>query len=189
MFGGGNKGWQTLCLHGPGGGCDCLLQTKRPKVEESLDELSFQRSACSAAQQGNVAKLQKILNKNPEAVHSDGAQDTTGYSPLHYAARAGHLEAVRILIASGANVNAATRAGRATPLMRAAHMGHSDVVRELISAGADGMLQDADHECAFHKAAAQGHTEVCNILAGSFPGCLDLRDKHGRKANEKGTRA
>eukprot|EP00983_Pelagomonas_calceolata_P033432 1047219-Pelagomonas_calceolata.AAC.1 len=54
----------------------CRLQFSPPFNDCSpvLCACSFQRSACSAAQQGNVAKLQKILNKNPEAVHSDGAQ-------------------------------------------------------------------------------------------------------------------
>lgn len=46
----------------------------------------------------------------------------------HYAARNGKLEACRILVSHGANVNAKTRAGGATSLMRAVMRNHLDVV-------------------------------------------------------------
>lgn len=51
------------------------------------------------------------------------ATDKMGYTPLHYAARNGHLEACEILLRSGANVNAVTTSGGVTSLMRAAIMG------------------------------------------------------------------
>ena len=59
-------------------------------------------SACTAAQTGQVEKLRKIITTRPEAVHSDGTADGgSGYTPLHYAARGGHVEAVKLLIGAG----------------------------------------------------------------------------------------
>ena len=105
------------------GDCQCY---KRPvAVAQSLEELDYLKSACAAAQQGNLAKLNSILDKHPHAVNSDGAGgeaealssllslsllaaaqfDATagdsGYTPLHYAARGGHLEIAMLLLSKG----------------------------------------------------------------------------------------
>lgn len=50
-------------------------------------------------------------------------RDNFGYTALHYAARQNHADAVRILLAAGATVDAATYAGSVTALHRAASMG------------------------------------------------------------------
>ena len=66
---------------------------------------------------GNIDKLQQITQRRPHCVHEDGAEGTaaciqephnhttytgtSGYTPLHYAARAGQLDAARLLLASG----------------------------------------------------------------------------------------
>jgi hypothetical protein len=92
------------------GFCNCAA---RPSgLAETLDELSFQRSACSAAQLGQVDKLARILQRNPSAVHSDGGAGSSGYTPLHYAARAGHVQAIELLLAHGGGRQ---RAPRCTP--------------------------------------------------------------------------
>src|SRR5262245_35542407 len=52
------------------------------------------------------------------------------------AAKRGDAEAVKSLLAKGANVNAKTRYDQ-TPLMFAAEKGHLEIVRILIEAGAD----------------------------------------------------
>ena len=102
-----------------GGDCQCY---KRPvAVAQSLEELEYLKSACAAAQQGNLAKLSSILDKHPHAVNSDGAEGKletlssfcqrqviltptaggSGYTPLHYAARGGHLEVAKLLLSKG----------------------------------------------------------------------------------------
>jgi hypothetical protein len=60
-----------------------------------------------------------------------------GSTPLHTAARMGHLALVRCLVeVLGANVNEA-RKDRATPLMLAARMQHKKVITYLLKHGAD----------------------------------------------------
>lgn len=51
------------------------------------------------------------------------ATDKMGYTPLHYATRNGHLDACKMLLGAGANVNAVTTSGHVTSLMRASTMG------------------------------------------------------------------
>ena len=66
-------GWQAFCADHTGDACNCVLAPAPRGVTERLDEMEFQRSACAAAQSGDVVKLGRILDRNPDAVHSDGA--------------------------------------------------------------------------------------------------------------------
>ena len=53
--------------------------------------------------------------------------DDHGFSPLHWAAKEGHLNLVTLLIQRGARVNA-TNMGDDTPLHLATAHGHRDIV-------------------------------------------------------------
>ena len=59
----------------------------------------------------------------------DGAQ------PLHFAAKAGHVQAVRFLLSRGAQLEATSPKEGFTPLHFAAAMGHAEVARLLIKKG------------------------------------------------------
>ena len=58
-----------------------------------------------------------------------------GRTPLHLAALQGHMQLVKLLENSGANVNASDEHGM-TPLHKAAVQGHADTVAELLAHGA-----------------------------------------------------
>jgi ankyrin repeat protein len=66
---------------------------------------------------------------------SIGARDSSGATPLHYAASSGHVDLVRRLIARGAEVDAANEGG-VTPLGNAAINDHADVLESLLAEGA-----------------------------------------------------
>jgi hypothetical protein len=51
---------------------ECRCYASAAPASQSLDELGFVRSACHAAQIGNIEKLQRILRSKPEAVSWDG---------------------------------------------------------------------------------------------------------------------
>lgn len=95
----GPSGWGAglgCARHDDSDACNCYATPSA--TAQSLEELDFMRSACSAAQRGQVELLQRLLARNPAAVRSDGAGDSSGYTPLHYAARAGHVACVQLLL-------------------------------------------------------------------------------------------
>lgn len=161
--------------------CNCFASCT---ATQGLDEVEFARSACQAAAAGHVDKLRRMLERSPDAVHSDGGKGTSGYTPLHYAARSGQLGCAALLLERGAAVDARTVAGSATPLHRAAHVGCLPVIQLLVRHGADGRLQDSDGEAPLHKAAAQGHDAAAAYLLERFPDAAALRDRHGRTPQE-----
>jgi ankyrin repeat protein len=59
-----------------------------------------------------------------------------GLTPLHYAARQGHFDAVRALLDRGVDINEVT-ADKTTPLMLAVINGHFDLAMFLLERGAD----------------------------------------------------
>ncbi len=61
-----------------------------------------------------------------------------GVTALHWAARNGHPDVVRVLLAAKADVNASAK-DRVRPLVWAAQFGHDAVVDVLIRAGAVGL--------------------------------------------------
>ena len=102
-------------------------------------------------------------------------------TPLMSAARAGRLDAVRLLLEAGADVNATDAHQQETALMWAAAEGHADVVTALIQAGADPnrkarvtTLEErkhADHPTggftALMFAVRNGHEPVARALVGA----------------------
>ena len=146
---------------------------------QSLEELEFTRSACAAAMNGQLDKLDQLLSRG-SGLHGDGTlTDSSGYTPLHYAARSGHAECARLLLRFGAVADAVTNGG-ATALHRAAFGGHAQVVVLLCDARADIARQDSDGDTPLHKAAAQGHQATTHVLASRCPAAAALRNRKGR---------
>jgi len=89
--------------------CSCNHPAAVVSACQTLDEMEFDRGPWSAALYGDVDKLSHLLNKGTFTADS---LDSSGYSALHYAARAGHIEIVRYLHSVGANINLPTRSGQ-----------------------------------------------------------------------------
>ncbi|EFJ09749.1 hypothetical protein SELMODRAFT_184376 [Selaginella moellendorffii] len=151
---------------GGGHSCDCCRGTA---AVESLEEMEFARSLSGAAHTGDVKRMERLLEKG--ACVQGGA--AAAYSPLHYAARNGHLEACRLLLKFGAGVDARTRSGRATSLHRAAFAGHEDIVALLLESGADRDAVDSDGHTPLHKAMIQNHDRVALLLSDKKKEFLD----------------
>ncbi|XP_071951086.1 palmitoyltransferase ZDHHC17-like [Antedon mediterranea] len=146
-------------------------------VSQSLDELSFERGIWSAALNGEYERVKKLLKTT-----SVNELDTTGYTALHYASRSGFLTVCSLLLDSGADVNAKTRAGGSTSLHRSAYRGHLDVVKELLKFKADPSNIDEDGRTPLHKAAEGGHRNICEILLQIKPSLKAVTDKRGKQA-------
>lgn len=67
-----------------------------------------------------------------------------GFTPLHYAAREGHLETARLLLEGGADLNRRSAGDQSTPLLVAVINGNYDLARFLLDAGADPNLLSDD---------------------------------------------
>jgi hypothetical protein len=77
-----------------------------------------------------------------EGVHPD-ARDRWGKTALYYAAKAGHVDALTLLLRWGADADAAALQG-STPLMVAAAAGQRAAVQLLLDHGADPTLANCD---------------------------------------------
>ncbi|MBI1191189.1 MAG: hypothetical protein GC200_10980 [Tepidisphaera sp.] len=92
-----------------------------------------------AAQKGDLEIL-KVLLKQPDAKHFLNRFDDNwlGYTPLHMAVMANHPDAVRLLIAAGADVDANDEPHIGdTAIRRAVEENHESIVLMLLKAGAN----------------------------------------------------
>ena len=129
------------------------------------------------AEDGNVAVAVANDASNADGMHVEVPPPPLHLTALCAAARSGHLAAVKLLIAAGADTElVVTRSSTVTdregggadvdsscvtPLCYAARSGHADVVSNLIEAGARYKHTDFAPLC---DAAAGGHAEVVTLL-------------------------
>ena len=127
-----------------------------------------------AAKSGDLARIQKELDKGTDV----NAKDNSGDTPLLRALLFGHEEVAALLIAAGADVNAKTNSGR-TPLHDAASWGHEEIVELLIAEGADvNAKADSIEFTPLHIAAREGHKEVAELLIDNGAD-VNAKDDHG----------
>jgi ankyrin repeat protein len=127
----------------------------RSKNKPNNNELLLQ-----AAEDGNVDKVQKLLDKgaNIEATNDDG------WTPLHWACRNGCVEVVEMLLDKRANIEARDNGGW-TPLHEACYKGHVEVVKLLLDKGTNIEATDDDLGWTpLHAACFWGRVEVVEML-------------------------
>lgn len=128
-----------------------------------INSQAFQASSeeiFKAAAEGDLAKVQALIEKNPELVK---ARDEEASTPLHGAAAAGHIEIVEYLLSKGADIDARNNANQ-NPLLYAAYNGRAPVVRLLLDKGADFKQPDRYGRTILHYPVREGHRDVVEIL-------------------------
>ena len=108
-------------------------------------------------------------------------------SPVLTAAREGHLEVVKLLVAYGSELG--TEDGDNSPLLWAAAYGHADVVDYLVTKGNHVDIATSAGVTPLYMAAMKGHSDVVRVLMkhGANPDHKTREGKTPRQiAEEKG---
>jgi ankyrin repeat protein len=133
---------------------------------ESLD-------AFEAAALGEAARLEELLREDPELARG---WSTDGFTALHYAAFFGSAEAVRALVAAGADLEARSTnqefAPEATPLHSAVAAGRMDNAEVLLEAGANPNARQHGGFTPLMEAEQRGDLDLAELLIrhGAFAG-------------------
>jgi ankyrin repeat protein len=134
------------------------LYYRHPEIAELLIVRGATLDLYDAAAAGRIERMRELVAKDPATVNR---RSSDGATPLGLAAFFGHLEAVRVLLDSGAQVNlAATNpAFPFVPLHSAMSAGHQAIVDVLLARGADVNIREGGGLTVLHEAAGLGSRE------------------------------
>lgn len=111
---------------------------------------------------GRVDRLKLLLRENPSLV---SAYAPDGFYPVGLAAFFGHLDAVKTLIAAGADIHAAAKnAFRVQAIHAAVASKNIDIVRAVLEAGADPNAAQQQGFRPIHEAGSSGSRELAELL-------------------------
>lgn len=119
------------------------------------------RQACAIASDHQHDELQVLLERHPSLAFE---RSSNHYTLLHHVASRGDDRTARILLRSGADVDARTKVIGRTPLMIAAEKRNVRVLSELLIAGADPNLRDVHRTTALAESAASCDAACVDVL-------------------------
>lgn len=128
-----------------------------------------------AAEKGDMDKARALLEKGASANEASFMHVT----PLHVAAKTGHVALIHLLVAHGAKLEAADAYRQQTPLHYACHAGHAEAARALLTHGASPTSQDKENYLPVHHACYSGLTELAQELLAAHPAHLNARAQFG----------
>ena len=88
-----------------------------------------------------LASMAGMVDVCKRLIALDADVNKTGWAPLHYAASAGHVEVIKLLLKHSAYIDAESP-NKTTPLMMAAMYGNPQSVELLLEEGADASLKN-----------------------------------------------
>jgi uncharacterized protein len=144
-------------------------QTAEPNLTAQSDPSALLHSAVRS---GNISQARELL----EAGVSADSADPIGGTPLLIAAWSGQTEMVALLLAHGANVNAAHPEAGSTPLQYAVLTGRVEVVKVLLASGADIRKRYRYGQTVVHIAAAHGSVPILRMLLDAKASVSDSDD-------------
>jgi cytohesin len=152
----------------------------------AIQPVSFGAPIHDAACDGDVQKLTALLDAKPQLVST---KDEAGMTPLHWAAMEGRKDAVALLLARGAAVNARSQSGYTALSAAAGHVppgelsalkgwlsaqlagtrqpdpqSYQEIVAMLLEKHADTKTRDFLGDTPLHEAAYWGHDEIVRLL-------------------------
>lgn len=146
-------------------GVSAILLALYHRASEALDLLLSGDPALDvfeAAALGRTDALRRALREDPSRV---AARAGDGFTPLHLACYFGHVDAVDLLLDSGADVNVpADNPSQVRPVHSAAAGGSAEIVTLLLRNGASVNARQAGGHSALHQAANAGLTEMARHL-------------------------
>lgn len=121
-----------------------------------------------AAANGDANEIKMLLSKKT----NPNCQDTDGNTPLHHAARNGHLDACKLILDAGGNVHAINTPDSApnngwTSLMVAAANDDVEIARFLLERGADANFKMQTGLTTLVQAVINENVEMIDILLGA----------------------
>lgn len=125
---------------------------------------SAQESLWEAAKSGDTAAIAKALDAGADIEALDTRKSRGGRRALNWAAWFNRAEAIRLLLARGAKIEAENNTGF-TALHHAAEAGSLDAAKALLAAGANPKHANKAGDLPADTARSNGHPELADLIA------------------------
>jgi len=142
---------------------------------QSMEFVGESESIHSAAYQGNLDRVQELLNSGVDA---SSIENWSGYTPLHYAVYSNHLEISKLLVQQGASFEDFGRSAVA-PVHLAASSNALKITEFLITLGTSLEIKDKAYRYTpIFRAVKNGHLEMVKLLLenGASIDSINLED-------------
>jgi ankyrin repeat protein len=154
---------------------------QKPEIAALLFKKRAKLNLFEACAVGKVERVKSILKRKHKLLN-EFAPD--GFQPLGLACFFGHVEIVRFLLESGAEVNTPSRNDlKVTPLNSAAAGRHYEIAMLLLERDANPNIRQEGDFVPLHSAAMNGQIEMVKILL-QYGADKDLKSLDGKTARD-----
>jgi ankyrin repeat protein len=160
---------------------------QKADIAKALADAAGSIDIFEAAALGRVDRIKQLLREDPSLA---SAYAPDGFPPVGLAAFFGHLDAVKTLIAAGADIHAAAKNGLKVQAIHAAVASKNlDIVRTVLEAGADPNAAQQQGFRPMHESGSSGSRELAELLM-KYGGDPTLKNDDGKStltlARDKG---